>query len=100
MTPIDASDERHLVLVPHQGERDLHDAWVYNRADPDAARVVWAREPSPEALPGLLRHFAHRRAWRLEADRTLTPIAPGTPAAMPSTTQAARAPGPDSAARD
>jgi hypothetical protein len=40
----------------------------YNASDIDAAKIVWAREMSPEQNRRLLEYFADRRVWLLEAD--------------------------------
>jgi hypothetical protein len=53
----------HLVIVHYQ-QRDVPSVeWVYNRADIDRAKVVWARDMGPEANEGLVRYFASRRIW-------------------------------------
>jgi hypothetical protein len=41
---------------------------VYNEADIDGARVVWAREMGPAEDAALLGHFSDRRVWRVDAD--------------------------------
>lgn len=51
---------QHLILVPP----DVFGC-VYNAADIDGARVVWARELTPDANAALLEHFGERRVWRL-----------------------------------
>jgi hypothetical protein len=43
-------------------------AGVYNDAAIDAAKVVWAREMSPTDNEELLKYFANRKVWLLEAD--------------------------------
>ncbi len=58
----------HLVLVRYAAGHNPLWEWVYNAADIDAAKIVWAREMSPEQNRHLLKYFADRRVWLLEAD--------------------------------
>jgi hypothetical protein len=60
--------KKQLVLVEYSDQHNVHDEWVYNRADIDGAQVVWARAMDPERDAQLLRYFADRAAWRLSAD--------------------------------
>ncbi len=58
----------HLVLV-HYGPK--HDAWeelVYNRADIDGSRIVWARSLGPRKDSDLIRYYMNRKVWLLEED--------------------------------
>lgn len=64
---------RHLVIVRYANDHNVHQEWVYNRADPDAAAVVWAREMTPERNHELIDYFRDRKTWLLEPD--LEPIA-------------------------
>jgi hypothetical protein len=41
---------------------------VYNEADIDGARVVWARDLGPAGNRDLLAHFDDRRVWTLATD--------------------------------
>ncbi len=60
---------RHLVVVRYTTKHDAsHHEWVYNAADIDQAKIVWAREMSPQDNQQLLGYFHNRRAWLLEAD--------------------------------
>jgi hypothetical protein len=56
---------QHLVFVPQNGFR--HE-WVYNAADLDSARIVWARKLGPAEDAELMRRFASRSAWVVSAD--------------------------------
>ena len=51
--------------------------WVYNAADIDASAVVWAREMADNSA--LLKYFATRRIWLLEADKRPRQLEPYMP---------------------
>ncbi|MFQ5416992.1 MAG: hypothetical protein ACE5FL_08090 [Myxococcota bacterium] len=60
---------KHLVIARYAPDHSPHEEWVWNRADIDAAKVVWARSLGEERDRALLAHFADRRLWSLYADR-------------------------------
>lgn len=60
--------DRHLVVVRYRPWHNANREWVYNEADIDAAKVVWAREIDPAQNRKLLEYFKDRRAWLLFAD--------------------------------
>ncbi len=59
---------KHLIIVRYDEEHDAHKEWVYNRADIDGAKVVWAREMDPAENQKLIDYFKHRTTWLLEPD--------------------------------
>jgi hypothetical protein len=62
----------HLVVVRYQPtygvQHDVDHEWVYNAADIDSAKVVWARDMGDAANQELLDYFKDRRVWRLNGD--------------------------------
>lgn len=71
---------RLLVLVRYGPHHIVHYEWVYNDANIDQSRIVWAH-----AMPGgrddeLLRYYPDRRVWILDDDGkiTLRPMDPGS----------------------
>ncbi|MFO0954239.1 MAG: hypothetical protein U0835_24395 [Isosphaeraceae bacterium] len=69
----------HLVVVRYAADHDVHAEWVYNAADIDKSRVVWAREMDPASMRRLLGYFKERRVWLVEPDQTHPSIRPYSP---------------------
>jgi hypothetical protein len=61
-------DGRHLVIVRYGRKHSPHQEWVYNEADIDRSRVVWAREMDLIRNRALLEYFKDRHAWLLSVD--------------------------------
>ena len=68
LASLEQDRERHLVLVRYSSWHHPYNEWVYNGADIDGAKVVWAREMDAVRNRELLAYFKDRRAWLLEAD--------------------------------
>ena len=58
------------MVVSYGPGHDLDHDWVYNAADIDSAKVVWARDMGSRDNAELLQYFHDRKAWRLNADQT------------------------------
>jgi hypothetical protein len=58
----------HLVIVEYAPEHNEHQEWVYNDADIDHAKVIWAREIPGRDLQPLLSYFADRKVWMVYPD--------------------------------
>jgi hypothetical protein len=66
----------HLVLVRYKPGHDTRAEWVYNDADIDNAKVVWARDMGSEKNEQLVRYFSNRTVWWLEADERPSKLLP------------------------
>jgi hypothetical protein len=73
---LEALPGRHLVLVRYAPNHDTFQEWVYNRADIDGARIVWARQMSPAEDARLIRYFEGRSIWLLEPDQSPPKLTP------------------------
>jgi hypothetical protein len=57
-----------LILVKCHRTHQAGEDWVYNRADVDQAKVVWARDMGPERNRELLEYYRDRHAWIVDQD--------------------------------
>jgi len=62
---------KHLVIVHYGPRHSPHIDWIFNCADIDAAKVVWARDMGDRKNQELLHYFKNRRTWQVEADESL-----------------------------
>jgi hypothetical protein len=60
--------QKFLIIVHYRPDHDGHEEWVYNAADIDNSRIVWAREMSPAADRELIDYFKDRQVLLLDAD--------------------------------
>jgi hypothetical protein len=63
---LEQSPGKHLVIVQYAPGQSPAEEWVYNRADIDGAKVVWARAMGVEEDRELQRYFADRHAWLVQ----------------------------------
>jgi hypothetical protein len=57
-----------LVFVRYWPRHIFQDEWVYNQAEIDGARVVWARDLGAPENEKLRRYYPDRSVWLLEPD--------------------------------
>jgi hypothetical protein len=70
---------KHLVIVRYEPDHNIHDEWVYNGADIDTAKVLWARELDETQNAKLLAYFKNRIVWLVEPDNDNTELTPYSP---------------------
>ncbi len=67
---------QHLVIVQYQPSHVPAFEWVFNAADIDQAKIVWARDMGPEQNSELVRYFHDRRVWTVDPDLAPTHLSP------------------------
>src|SRR5579871_169169 len=75
---------QHLVIVRYSPQHPFEEEVVYNLADIDHSKVVWARENPGADIRPLLSYFSTRHVWLLQPDISaqLTPYS--VPQTQPS----------------
>jgi len=75
---LEGTPGRHLVIVRYAPSYDpLNEVeWVYNAADIDGAKVVWAREMDSAANAKLIEYFEGRHVWLVEPDKEPVQLQP------------------------
>ena len=49
-------------------EHEVFEEWVYNGADIDGSKVVWARDMGAEKNQSLIEYFNDRQVWLVKPD--------------------------------
>jgi len=76
LAELDSYAGPQLAIVRYTADHSPFDDWVYNAADIDKAKVVWAREMEPGKSQDLVTYFRDRRAWLVEPDCSPPKISP------------------------
>jgi hypothetical protein len=74
---------KHLVVVRYSEDHNIHDDWVFDGAEIDNAKVLWARELDPEQNAKLFAYFKDRKIWLVTPDDDNTYLEPYTPPNAP-----------------
>ena len=69
----------HLVLVRYSPDHNSGEEYVYNDADIDDAKTVWAREIPGLSLTPLLDYFRNRDVWVYSPDLDDQSVSPDPP---------------------
>jgi hypothetical protein len=65
-----------LVIVRYSASHDPAEEWVYNDADIDGSKVIWARDMNAAENMELLNYYKDRKAWVVEPDARPVSISP------------------------
>jgi hypothetical protein len=67
---LQSSPGEQLVIVQYDKNHNPANEWVYNSADIDHSKVVWARDMGDAGNKELLQYFNHRKIWLLRSDQS------------------------------
>lgn len=79
-----------LALVAYSPNHMLND-WVYNGAEIDKSKVVWARQMDAESNRELINYYKDRSVWLIEPDNTPSRISPYPAGSEPHMVESPRA---------
>jgi hypothetical protein len=65
---LQSSPGEHLILVRYGPGHVPDREWVYNAADIDHSKVVWARDMGEQDNRELLQYFRNRKVWKVSPD--------------------------------
>lgn len=77
LAKLSAMDGLQLAIVRYGPEHTaVMNEWVYNNADIDRSKVVWAREMDAASNLELIRYFSNRHVWLVEPDEIPVKVSP------------------------
>lgn len=65
---LEAIPGNHLVIVQYSPPHLPMPEWVYNEADIEHSRIIWARDMGTAKNQELIDYYKDRKAWLLQAD--------------------------------
>lgn len=75
---------KHLIIVRYEADHNIHDEWVFNGADIDGAKVLWARELDAKQNAALVQYFHERSIWLVDPEVDNLELIPYRDAAPPT----------------
>jgi hypothetical protein len=65
---LESTPGKHVVLVRYGPDHSVHEEWVFNAANIDASKVIWARDLPGERNDQLFRYYPDRTIWLASPD--------------------------------
>jgi hypothetical protein len=65
---LESTPGKHVVLVRYGAGHSPHEEWVFNLADIDGSKVIWARDLPGEVNDQLLNYYKDRTIWLASPD--------------------------------
>ncbi len=65
---LEKSPGKQLVIVRYTPDHNPLDEWVYNAADIDNSKVIWAREMDDAENRELIHYYKDRKIWLVQPD--------------------------------
>jgi hypothetical protein len=67
---------KQLAVVRYSSRHNPYNEWVYNSADIDGSKVIWAREMDSANNVELIRFYKDRKVWLVEPDSQPISVSP------------------------
>src|SRR5215472_4724248 len=67
---------QYVIFVHYRSDHNPHQEWVYNDANIDESKIVWAREIDPVEDHRLIEYFSNRMVLLLDADAQPPKLSP------------------------
>lgn len=67
---------KQLVIVRYAPDHDPTSEWVYNAADINQSKVIWARDMGPALNAQLIHYYKNRTVWLVQPDKNPPKITP------------------------
>jgi hypothetical protein len=67
-----------LAVVRYAPDHSVFEEWVYNAADIDDSKVIWARDWDAASNVELMGYYRDRKVWLIEPDANPAKITPYT----------------------
>jgi hypothetical protein len=71
---LDELPGKQLVIVRYSPGHNPYDEWVYNSADIDSSKVIWARDMDAASDLELMKYYKDRKVWLVQPDTQPTEI--------------------------
>lgn len=65
---------QQLVIVRYSPRHSIDNEWVYNGANMETSKIIWARDKGENSNRELLAHFPDRNVWLIEPDESSTAL--------------------------